>query len=409
MLRNIIATILLACGALGIAGGILAYTVRQNVLTPAIYISAFQDANLYENTTAIIEYKAADLLITAQQALLNSLLERLQSNFETPAFVQQTLLVLINQAITQETQKIVETISNNIQLNKTIQNTSESGITFFIGWLKGEQPDPVFFKYIPTPEQITAVRQEGIASFLLESSPLQIATGSGVISNQVENSINGFLNQYQLSDIVNSVFDFATVVSQNVQNLYALRTFVQESLAWTYWGFAAGTISLMLGVIVTSWNRVRTLLITLLATGAVLAANAYGSVLYLTTTIQTILPKPTEMTGLTDIPVQLRLNFIDSINAAAQYIIYNVFATALYVGLAIAGIALLLLIGAIMVPLLVPRARRVIFREDKKQAAIIDKSATTPTAIKDKPAEAAQSVVTPQPQKRRGRRKQRSN
>jgi len=130
-------------------GSLTVLTVRQRLLTPALYTGALDKAGVYAVFTGILETKVAAYLTQVGKDVIQNLVQNRQPTNQKVALLEPAVLWFVNQTIEQQTPKIVQSVSQNIQLSKTFQNTTETGINGSIAWLKGEQADPQFFKYIP--------------------------------------------------------------------------------------------------------------------------------------------------------------------------------------------------------------------------------------------------------------------
>ena len=381
--------------------GLTLLAISRQVLNPKLYTQALDQSKVYTITADILTTKATAYLIEVEKQFVADLAARSQPQNQTVAKIEPVAVWFLNSIIERQTGQVVQSVSASLEIDKTLLNLSDRGITAFILWLKGQRPDPKIFAYIPDPQNVEAVRSEGVVPFIAKqiqqnagiadlpacSDNSQVvqnlklvtqgkvseitcyspeirtildktatAVAPKIAQTQLAINIQGWLKQYHLKEIADDLFNLILKVSQIKQNLYQFREAISLSLTVAWGSLGLALMLTVIGLILTEKRRLRTFFLTYLWVGGLMVL---GSLIYMVTATQVIarsFPRNLQILSDPSVGADQKTQLVVALKMAATLIVKNWALSTLYAGLTISAVMLLgLLIMFLKVRMAIPK------------------------------------------------------
>jgi len=137
----------------------------NRVMTPDVYIEAFEESGVYREVTNVIEAQFTYYLQVQGKELVATIIQQ-EAEDEDSAnrLIDRNLIVwTLNTIIDNRTGNVVSAMSDRIGLEENIQNFTETALTKSLGWVRGDVQAPRVLLSIPTVEQVQNINERGLA------------------------------------------------------------------------------------------------------------------------------------------------------------------------------------------------------------------------------------------------------
>jgi|GEM_PF-3599113 len=384
-MRKTFKYILVVLAVILTVGSLALFTVRRQVLDPAVYTDALARSGIYEEITAIAEDRLTQELI----AVGKSAVAELGIAEQEEDVISNILVWLLNTVIDSQTGTLVKYISDAVGFDQLVQQASETAIRYSLEWLGGERPTPEFLKYIPTKAELEAARDINVADLIalvtrralrIENLPacanrdeliqnlelvrdrrfMQLTCTTpelDPIINQsivdlippeivttIEGTVQTYIDRANLQPIIDQAFAVAITIAEKKEALETLREYVIASRQVAIWMLVGSILAMIGALILAEKRRVRLFAIIYFASGLAIlvkAAFGYGILPYIV--IRSVSFDSLIAWGALS-PAQSAL-LIESIKILVVSIIQNLFIAALYLGAIMTAAAALIWVG----------------------------------------------------------------
>jgi hypothetical protein len=360
-------------------------TVRAQLLNPQMYTDALEESGVYSSISDILETKTTSYLISAQKQLVSTIADSYNPENQVVQKLEPVVVLFLDSLIDRETEKAVSQVFEKLQVESALKNGSAGVITYSVDWLAGIREDPKFLSYIPDPERLTEIKDQGAVPFFVSQvkqdigvedlPPCETVTqvtqnlstiAQGKISDvtcyspeikavvergaevaapkiaqtQLAMTVNDYLEKYQIRTLVEDLFNSLLNIAYLKQDLYQLREYVIQSKEWAVNGFIISLIMLVIGLILTEKRRIKTLFTVYLVSGISMTVWAVFNMMSLSYLVNKSMPNNLALITDPAISTAQKIALANSIRQAGAYIAQDLVSGMLTIGLLMVAVSL---------------------------------------------------------------------
>lgn len=144
--------------------GFYILTAWNRILTPDIYIEAFEKSGVYREVTNVVEAQFTYYLQVQGKELVAAIVQQeAEDEDRENRLIDRNLIVWgLNTIIDNRTGNVVSAISERVALEENIQNFTESALTRSLGWVRGDVQAPQVLVSIPSVEEMENISEQGL-------------------------------------------------------------------------------------------------------------------------------------------------------------------------------------------------------------------------------------------------------
>ncbi len=338
---------------------------RYQLLNADMYERALSRSGIYTSVTSIVVTKTTAYLTGLQKQYVASVATDRHQNGSATQFAP-VIVWALNSVIEDGTSKIVNQVADTVSFTSILQRGTRRVIHTSTAWLADKQPDPPLLGYLPDKQEVESMKKEGVVPYIVNNvreqsglanlppcaSPQDVANNLKLITqgkasqltcyspsirsainsgaaavrpavqdSQLADSVNGFLAQYQLKPLAEDLYNSLLTLSVYRQNIYTLKSYVQQSRTWALWALLGSFICLAIGLLLSKGKeRMRSALSVYAVSGATMAVGASAYMLVATQYVQTHIPITFARLSDPAITFAQRQEFRESVVTAASMI-----------------------------------------------------------------------------------------